>query len=172
MASLHFSLKGLWRKNERGYRLKPELLRSWATPLRVLSDVPVSRNWFKKTVSNLYQNRYIPNFVFYLNLIFILILIDLIDDIFITSMSCDQSSGHVIQTHSLYCRSKNLILYESKECSRKFREHENWNQYQLYLVKMKNKNYRIIMGVNLNDLGSSGISSISDWLRICWMIAI
>ena len=49
-------LKALQRKNERGYRLKPEYLRSWLKPLQVLSDLPVSRNWYK-TVSNLYKNR-------------------------------------------------------------------------------------------------------------------
>ena len=34
-------LKGLLRKNDRWYRLKPKLLRSWSKPLRVLSDFPV-----------------------------------------------------------------------------------------------------------------------------------
>ena len=37
-------------------RLKPEYLRSWSKPLQVLSDLPVSRNWYK-TVSNLYKNQ-------------------------------------------------------------------------------------------------------------------
>ena len=39
-------------KYERGYRLKPKYFRS---SIRVLSDVPVSRNGYK-TVSNLYEN--------------------------------------------------------------------------------------------------------------------
>ena len=34
-------LKGLLRKNDRWYRLKPKLLRSWSKPLRVLSDFSV-----------------------------------------------------------------------------------------------------------------------------------
>ena len=38
--------------------MKPENLRSWTIPIRHLSDVPVSRNWYK-TVSNLYENSYI-----------------------------------------------------------------------------------------------------------------
>ena len=48
-------LKGLLRKIERGYRLKPEHFRSGSRPIWVLSDVPVSRNW---TVSTLFQNWY------------------------------------------------------------------------------------------------------------------
>ena len=40
-------------------------------------------------------------------------LIDIIDNIIITSVSRDQSSGHVIRTYLLYCRSNNLSLYES-----------------------------------------------------------
>ena len=47
-------LKGLKRKNERGYRLKANLFSSWSRPMKVISDVPVSRNWYK-TVSNLYE---------------------------------------------------------------------------------------------------------------------
>ena len=47
-------LKGLYRKNERGYRLKPENLRSWTIHIRHLSDVLVSRYWHK-TVSKLYK---------------------------------------------------------------------------------------------------------------------
>ena len=42
------ALKGLYRKNERGYRMKPENLRFWTIHIR---HVPVSRNWHK-TVSN------------------------------------------------------------------------------------------------------------------------
>ena len=49
---------------------------------------------------------------------------------------------------------------------RKIREQENWNPL-LYLLEIKNKNYKIIIDANLSDLGSSGISSFSDWLRIC-----
>ena len=52
------TLKGLYRKNERGYRLKPENLRFWTIHIRHLSDVPVSRNWYK-TVSKLYQKLWI-----------------------------------------------------------------------------------------------------------------
>ena len=36
-------LKGQWRKNERG-RLKANHFSSWSRPMKVLSDVPVSRN--------------------------------------------------------------------------------------------------------------------------------
>ena len=38
---IFFILKRLSRKNERVYRLKPKLLRR---PMKVVSDVPVSRN--------------------------------------------------------------------------------------------------------------------------------
>jgi len=38
-------LKGLYRKNERGYKLKPKHSRSLSRPIRVLSDVPVPRNF-------------------------------------------------------------------------------------------------------------------------------
>ena len=38
-------------KNERVYRMKSENLRSWTIHIKYLSDVPVSRNWYK-TVSN------------------------------------------------------------------------------------------------------------------------
>jgi len=55
-------LKGLWRKNERGYRMKPENLRHWTIHIRYLSDVSASRNLYK-TVSKLYENSYIYNFV-------------------------------------------------------------------------------------------------------------
>ena len=41
-----------------GYRMKPENLRRWTIHMRHLSDVPVSRNWYK-TASKLYQNIYI-----------------------------------------------------------------------------------------------------------------
>ena len=37
-----------YRKNERGYSLKPKHFRSWLRPMRVLSFVPVSRNWYMK----------------------------------------------------------------------------------------------------------------------------
>ena len=37
-------------------------LRSWLRPIRVLSDVTVSRPWYK-TVSNLYKNSYICNII-------------------------------------------------------------------------------------------------------------
>ena len=50
---------------------------------------------------------------------------------------------------------------------RKIWEQENWNPYQLYLLKIKNKNYKIIIRANLSYLGSSGKLSFSDWLRIC-----
>jgi len=33
-----------------GYRLKPNHISSWSRPMKVISDVPVSRNWYK-TVS-------------------------------------------------------------------------------------------------------------------------
>ena len=36
--------------------------------MKVLSDVPVSRNWYK-TVSNLYENSYIYNFENYKTII-------------------------------------------------------------------------------------------------------
>ena len=39
----------------RGYNLKPKHFRSWSRPIRVLSDVPVSRKWYKN-VSNLYES--------------------------------------------------------------------------------------------------------------------
>jgi len=42
-------------KKEKGYRLKPKNFRSWSKPIRVLSDVPVLRNWYK-TVSKLFKN--------------------------------------------------------------------------------------------------------------------
>jgi len=37
------------------YGMKPENLRRWTINIRVLSDVPVSRNWYK-TVAKLYEN--------------------------------------------------------------------------------------------------------------------
>ena len=40
-------LKTSWKENERGYRMKPENLRRWTIHIRHLSDVPVSRNWYK-----------------------------------------------------------------------------------------------------------------------------
>ena len=40
-------LKDNEKKNERVYRLKPKHFSSWSKPMRVLSDVPVSRNWYK-----------------------------------------------------------------------------------------------------------------------------
>ena len=49
-------LKGLYRKNERGYRLRANHL--IATHKSFISDVPVSRSWCK-TVSNFYDNSYI-----------------------------------------------------------------------------------------------------------------
>ena len=45
-------LKGLKRKNERGYRLKANHFSSWSRPMKVLSDVPVSRNWYKAVLNN------------------------------------------------------------------------------------------------------------------------
>ena len=39
-------LKGQWRKNERG-RLKANHFSSWSRPMKVLYDVPDSRNWYK-----------------------------------------------------------------------------------------------------------------------------
>ncbi len=41
-------LKGLSRKNERGYWRKPKHFRDWPRPIRVLSHVPVSRNLITK----------------------------------------------------------------------------------------------------------------------------
>jgi len=38
--------------------LKAINLSSWSRPMKVISDVPVSRNWYK-TVSNSYRNSYI-----------------------------------------------------------------------------------------------------------------
>ena len=52
-------LKGQQRKNERGYRLKPKLFRSWSKPLRVLSNLAnqsyfgVDRNPCERVLSNL-----------------------------------------------------------------------------------------------------------------------
>ena len=55
-------LKGLKRKMKGGIGWNlSENLRRWMIHLRLLSDVPVSRNWYK-TVSNLYENSYICNF--------------------------------------------------------------------------------------------------------------
>ena len=48
-------------KNERGYRLKANHFSSWSRPLKVISDVPVSRNLYK-TVSNLYEISYYIQF--------------------------------------------------------------------------------------------------------------
>ena len=42
--------------------MKPENLGHWTIHIRHLSDVPVSRNWYK-TESKLYQNVYISDFV-------------------------------------------------------------------------------------------------------------
>ena len=42
--------KGLCRKYEKGYRLKSTHFRSWSGPIRVLSDVLVSRNWNKTNI--------------------------------------------------------------------------------------------------------------------------
>jgi len=36
-----------------------------------------------------------------------------------------------------------------------------------YLLKLKNYKIPLIIGANLSFSGSSGISSFSDWLRIC-----
>ena len=47
--------RGCKGKMKRGFRLKPEHFRNWSRPMNVLSDVTVSRNWYK-TVSNLYEN--------------------------------------------------------------------------------------------------------------------
>ena len=33
-----------------GYRLKPQHFRRWSIPIRVLSDVPISRNWYKTDI--------------------------------------------------------------------------------------------------------------------------
>ena len=44
----------------KGYRLKPKHFKRWSRPILYLSDVPVSRNWYK-TVAKLYQNSYISN---------------------------------------------------------------------------------------------------------------
>ena len=52
-------------KEKKGYRLKPENLRFWTIHKRHLYDVRVSRNRYKsKTVSKLYQNVYISDFVY------------------------------------------------------------------------------------------------------------
>ena len=53
--------KGTEGKNERGYRLKANHFSSWSRPLKVISDVPVSRNLYK-TVSNLYEISYYIQF--------------------------------------------------------------------------------------------------------------
>ena len=54
-------LNWLQRKNDR-YRIKPENLRRWTIHIRHLSDVSVSRNWYK-TVSKLYENSLTCKFV-------------------------------------------------------------------------------------------------------------
>ena len=62
-------LKGTVKENWKRFRLKPKHFRSWSISLRVLSDVLVSRNWYK-TVSKLYPNLYIWDLVwesFFLN---------------------------------------------------------------------------------------------------------
>ena len=45
-------------KNEREDRLKANHFSSWSRPMKVISDVLISRNWYK-TVSNSYENLYI-----------------------------------------------------------------------------------------------------------------
>ena len=56
-------LKGTGKKKWKGgYRIKPENFRFWTIPKRHLSYVSVSRNKHK-TVSKLYQNEYMPDFV-------------------------------------------------------------------------------------------------------------
>ena len=54
ITGLTIALKGTV-KNERGYKLKANHFRSWSRPMKVISVVPVPRNWYK-TVSNLYEN--------------------------------------------------------------------------------------------------------------------
>ena len=61
------TLKGLFRKNERVYRMKPENLRRWTIHIRHLFDVSVSRNWYK-TVSKyaiLYKSCSIKQIIFH-----------------------------------------------------------------------------------------------------------
>ena len=55
LVATSLTLNGLYRKNERGYRLKANYFSSWLRPIKFTSDVSVSRNWYK-TVSNLYEN--------------------------------------------------------------------------------------------------------------------
>ena len=59
--SPHGKLKGTVKENKRGYRLNAYHFSSWSQPMKVLSDVSVSRNSYK-TVSNVYENSYIYNF--------------------------------------------------------------------------------------------------------------
>ena len=47
-----------------GYKLNPGHFRSCSRPIRVLSDVPVSRNY--ENVSKLYQNSYIREINIYI----------------------------------------------------------------------------------------------------------
>ena len=50
-------VKGTVKENESGYRLKANHFSSWLRPMKVLSDVSVSRNWYK-TVLKLYESSY------------------------------------------------------------------------------------------------------------------
>ena len=47
----YFLFEGIVKEKWKGYRMKSENLRSWTIHLKYLSDVHVSRNWYK-TVSN------------------------------------------------------------------------------------------------------------------------
>ena len=42
----HSPFKGTVKENERGYRLKSNHFSSWSWPMKVISDVPISRNWY------------------------------------------------------------------------------------------------------------------------------
>ena len=56
------SIKGTVKEKWKGNRIKSENLRRWTMHIRHLSDVNVSRNWYK-TVSKLYENSDLYNFV-------------------------------------------------------------------------------------------------------------
>ena len=62
-ASLYTSVvKGTVKEKWKGYRLKANHFSSKSRPMKVISDFPVSRNWYT-TLSKLYENKYIYNFV-------------------------------------------------------------------------------------------------------------
>ena len=43
--------------------MKPENLRRWAIPIRHLSDVPVSRNWYKTVIRNFIYMQFLKKVV-------------------------------------------------------------------------------------------------------------